>query len=237
MRIRVLLPSVAVLGLLACNGESSSKAEGDAKAKPRVVRGVDTKRIPVPNHGPDVMAGKVDKAVYPTVEGKFVAKFHDKPREFKHFSPGGNAAIYSEENKVGRITIEAAKDDTGYPRVEVTISHVRLDELELPVTFPLDKKAKKKVKAVGDEEPTFKIEYLEDGAHKWVMEPEETKAGENEVTLTKFEGRKLSGSLKARLHPRPEGMGEVVGIEHADFEVVLRLQGVKNAEPAVTPEG
>ena len=234
MRILVVLSSALALAATACDSNSAPDKTGETK-KPKVVRGVDLDRIPVPNHGPDVMAGKVDKAVKKTVEGKFIAKFHDKPREFRHFSPGGNAAVFSEENKVGRISIAAAKDDAGYPRVEVKITHVRLDELELPVTFPLTKKQRKKIKPVGDEEPTFEIVYLEDGARRWVLDPEETKAGENSVTLSKFEGRKLTGTLKAQLHPRAEGMGEIVGIKNADFEVQLRLQGVKpgpEAEPS-----
>jgi hypothetical protein len=216
---------VVLACLAGCDGNESTetKAEGN---EAKVVRGVDTKRIPVPNHGPKVMAGEVDKAVILSNPGKLEAKFHDKPRTFQQFSPGLNAATYSETNDVGRIMVTAAKDESGYPRLALRIENVRLDEMKLPVTFPLSRADKKKVPRIGDKDPAFSLQYEEDQVHTWNLDPK----SDHEVTLTSFEGKTLSGSFKARLLPKVETMGEVIEIEHAEFEVELRLRGIKQTE-------
>jgi hypothetical protein len=184
------------------------------------------------------MAAELDKTLRAWIPGKMSAKFPDKVRHFEYFAPGENAATYAAATDVGRLLLAGAETEDGFPLLEIRISNVRLDTLELPVTFPLDARTKKTFPRVGGEDPELSIRYYIDRARFWRLDPRDTLAGKNRVTLDSFAAGKLRGTLQARLVPNRDGMGEVLEITDGAFEIEPRLRGIRASkdDPAADAE-
>jgi hypothetical protein len=228
---------LAIVVALMAQGSSCGGADEPATPPKKVVRGVDVDRIPVPNHGPEVMAGEIDKARRISAPGKAEAEIDGKVQHFDAFGPGNNAATYDDETKAGRLVIRAGHGEGGFPRVDLRVENIRLDELEFPITFPVNKKQAKKLGdgVVEGKEPTLSIRFYHDQTHYWELDPAASKAGENELTLASFQGEVLTGKFRAKLIPHMPDSGKPIDLQAGTFEVKLRLSGVR-AGPEAAPD-
>lgn len=225
---RGLRPLVILALVVACDGDKE-------QPPPRKVeRRVDVDRIPVPNHGPEVMAGTQEKRRTVSAEGIIEAMIDGQHAEHTFLPFGMNAAIASEETGVARLTLVGSPTDAGYPALHLQFEGLRLDEVELPKTFEVvHDKAKKRPSKPAKKDVVPKILYYE--SERIVFETDPTREdGGFEITVESFEGKTVRGTFKGTLYPRVEHFGEPKTIDRGRFEVSLRLSGIEPAkEPGV----
>lgn len=209
--------SLLLASALACEG--SEKTE---KPPRKVERSVDVERIPVPNHGPEVMAGTPDRRRTKTAEGAIEAVIDGQHQDLRFLPYGKNAAIHAESTGVSRVTLAGARSDAGYPALHLVVENVRLDELELPATFTIGGEKKKKRKSG----PVPRILFYETERVVFEAGADQAKST-GEMTLEAFEGDTIRGAFEGTLHPRVEHFGEPKTIERGRFEVSLRLSGIE----------
>ncbi|MEM6291154.1 MAG: hypothetical protein AAGA54_07805 [Myxococcota bacterium] len=185
--------------------------------KPRAVKKkVDTDRIPVPNHSPQVMSdpGKPRRV---GMEATMEADFSGRRQHFTFFPKGENAAVYFEDKGTAWVRIEGALSEEGEPALTFKLDDLRLDTLKFPATFTVGE-AKKKA-------PTLAVEWEIGPAESW------STAGTSErpmtLTLERFEGRTLHGTFDGVLPPRAPNTAAPIVIENGTFAVNLRLTNVK----------
>jgi hypothetical protein len=201
---------------------------GEPAEPPRKVdRRVNVDRIPVPNHGPEVMAGTHEMRRTNSAEGVIEMMLDGAHVEQTFLPYGMNAAVASEKTGVSRLTLAGSPTDAGYPALHLKFEGLRLDQIELPKTFTRTPAgAKKRKRKAAPETKLPKILYYE--TEKIVFEADPEHEDEAfEITIDAFEGNVVSGTFEATLHPRVAHFGEPKRIERGRFEVALRLSGVE----------
>ncbi len=192
-------------------------------AKPRAVKKkVDTNRIPVPNHSPQVMSdpGKPRRV---SMEAKMEGDFSGRRQHFTFFPKGENAAVHFEDKGTSWVRIEGALSEEGEPSLTFKLEPLRLDTLKLPATF-----------VVGEGEKGAPVLTVD-----WVVGPSETWSGKGEterpmsLTLERFEGRTLRGTFEGILPPVAPNTASPVTVDNGTFAVNLRLT---NVEKGPTPK-
>ena len=216
--------TIVLLGAIACACD-----RGQEQAPPRQVdRRVDIDRIPVPNHGPEVMAGTHEMRRTKTAEGTMDAMIDEQHVELGFLPYGMNAAIASEATGVSRLTLVGSPTDAGYPALHLEFEGVRLDELELPKAFAPERDAGKTKKKP---EPLPKVLWFETEQIVFAADPTREE-DPFEITIESYEGNVVQGSFTAVVHPRAAHFGKPKRIERGRFEVALRLSGVELGKPA-----
>ncbi|MGH1346010.1 MAG: hypothetical protein ACRBN8_30885 [Nannocystales bacterium] len=221
MRSVVLLIAVSLLG--ACKDEAP-------KDPPRKVKkSVDTTRIPVPNHSPQVMSdpGKPRRV---TMKGTMEADLSGKRQHFVFFPRGDNAAVHYPDTGVSWVKLRGALTDEGTPSLVFSLDPLKLDTLEFPATFIAGETKKG--------EPKLVAKYEMGRVDQWTSEIDsETPM---RLTLESLTGRTLTGTFEGILAPKPPSKNEPVNIERGTFSVEVRLTNIARgekapAEPAKTP--
>jgi hypothetical protein len=224
---RTPLHNVMVLAALTC---ACGKKQDEPPPR-QVDRKVDINRIPVPNHGPEVMAGTHETRRTKTTEGMIEAMLDDQHVEHGFLPYGMNAAVTSEETGVSRVTLVGSPTDAGYPALHIELEGLRLDQLELPKTFTAARGDAKKGKSKKQPSVRPKILYYETEQIVFSADPEREEDPFS-VTIESYEGQTVRGTFEAVLHPRSAHFGKPKTVERGRFEVLLRLSGVEPKEPA-----
>jgi hypothetical protein len=213
--MRASILSLAVGLALAC------KSEEPAPAPKRVDRGVDLKKIPVPEHTPEMLSdpGKPRRVAMP---GSMQADVAGKTEHFAFMPKGVNAAVWAEETKVATVRITGQATTESGPTIQIAFENLRLDQTELPATFKTSDKGKAELS----------VRYEIDPVKWWEATPGK---GSAEVTLESFEGRRLVGTFKGTLDPMRPGFAEPLEVKDGSFEVELRLNGVDEGKSADEP--
>jgi len=213
MRSVVLLIAVSLLG--AC------KDEAPTPPPRKVNKGVDTTRIPVPNHSPEVMKdpGKPRRV---TMKGSMEADLSGRRQHFVFFPRGDNAAVDYPDTGVSRVKIRGALNDEGSPSLSFTLDPLKLDTVEFPATFIADP-AKKG-------EPGLVAIYEMGRADRWTSELESDKP--MRITFDSLTDRTLTGTFEGTLAPKPPSKNEPVRFERGTFSVELRLTNIARGEKA-----
>jgi hypothetical protein len=213
---------LVLAAVLACD-------RGEPAPTPRKVdRRVDTQRIPVPNHGPEVMAGTHEVRRTKSAEGIIEAMLDGDHVEHTFLPYGMNSAISSEKTGVSRLSLVGSPTDAGYPALHLVFEGLKLDEVELPKTFTNreDETTERKPKPKPKPKPAFpKILYYE--AEQVVFEANPDREESFEVTIEAFEGNTVRGTFEATVVPRAKHFGEPKRLESGRFEVTLRLSGIE----------
>ncbi len=178
---------------------------------------MDTKRIPVPNHSPEVMTdpGK-PRRVGQT--GTMEADVSGKRQHFTFFSKGKNAAVHFEDRGVSWVRLEGALNDDGTPFLSFELEPLRLDTLEYPATFT--------VGPVDEGQPQLEVRYEIDARTAWVADPQAQDTPMPTLTLVSYEGGKLSGTFEGTLYPLTPEQGPPMKLDHGSFEIELRRTGI-----------
>jgi hypothetical protein len=217
-RLQILFLAVTVL---ACGRDEPAPA-------PRRAAVVDVARIPVPDHGPEVMAGNREMRRTKSTEGVIEAMIDGDHVQHGFLPYGMNAAIASEETGVARLILAGSPTDAGYPALHLRFEGLRLDQVDLPKTFTNRNAPGKPGR--GPKVVFPKVEYHETEQIVFEAEPEREDAFE--VTLESFEGDTVRGTFEATLHPRVQHFGAPKRIERGRFEVMVRRSGI---EPGRSP--
>ncbi|MBV1859679.1 MAG: hypothetical protein KUG77_14795 [Nannocystaceae bacterium] len=219
MRSIVLLIAVSLLG--AC------KDEAPTPPPRKVNKGVDTTRIPVPNHSPEVMQdpGKPRRV---TMKGSMEADLSGRRQHFVFFPRGDNAAVHFPDTDVSRVKLRGALSDDGSPSLSFTLDPLKLDTLEFPATF-IAGAAKKG-------EPSFIATYEMGRADQWTSEVESEQP--MRITLDSLRDRTLTGTFEGTLAPKPPSKNEPVRFERGTFSIEVRLTNIPRGEktPTKTPK-
>ncbi len=217
MRRLVLLIAVFLGG--ACKDEAPT-------APPRKVnKGVDTTRIPVPNHSQDVMTdpGKPRRV---TMKGSMEADLSGKRQHFVFFPRGDNAAVHHPDTGVSWLKLRGALNDEGSPSLAFSLDPLKLDTLEFPATFiaGVPKKG----------EPGLVVTYEMGQSDQWTSEVESEQP--MRITIDSLQERTLSGTFEGTLAAKPPSKNEPVRVERGSFSVELRLTNIpRGPKPTDAP--
>lgn len=226
MRRLALLIAVSLVG--ACKDEAP-------KPPPRKVKkSVDTTRIPVPNHSPEVMKdpGKPRRV---TMKGSMEADLSGKRQHFVFFPRGDNAAVHYPDTGVSWVKLRGALNEDGSPSLAFTLDPLKLDTLELPATFIAGTAKKGK--------PGLVATYEMGSTDQWTSEVQSEQP--MRITIDSLTDRTLTGTFEGTLAPKPPSKNEPVRFERGTFSVEVRLTNIARgkkpgeppeaAEPAKTP--
>ena len=205
---------ICLLVLIACLG---CKTEEQTPPPKQVKKGVDVKKIPVPEHSPKKMTEPPPEPKRLDTKGRIDATIAGKAVHLNYMSPASNAAVYAEQTGVAFVKVRAKEDATSPVSLSIHLEHLRLDTTKLPATFTTGKKSKGKIQ--------LKVKYEIGTGKWWGAETGGQSDHAVEVTLEKFEGKTLSGTVKGKLEPRTPDMGEPLDVE-GKWSVDLRLNGV-----------
>lgn len=213
MRSVVLLIAVSLLG--AC------KDEAPAAPPRKVKKSVDTTRIPVPNHSPEVMKdpGKPRRV---TMKGSMEADLSGRRQHFVFFPRGENSAVHFPDTGVSRVKLRGALNDEGSPSLSFTLSGLKLDTLKFPATFLVGETKKG--------EPSLVATYEMGRADQWTSEVESDAP--MRITLDSLTDRTLTGTFEGTLAPKPPAKNEPVRFERGTFSIELRLTNIPRGEKA-----
>lgn len=212
---RDVLAASALGALLAATGCPKSEP---AEAPKKVERGVDTKKIPVPNHSPAQMndPGKPRRV---DTQGSMEAMVGGKKQVFTRLPRGLNAAAYSEETKVAWLKLRGSLDESGQPYLEIAVENFRVDTAKYPVTLTAAE--------AKDDQPQLRVTYRINASHWWKSDPTAADAKDVKLVLNSFDGTRMSGTFEGTLPPRVEEQGKPLVIEAGRFELDLRVKGIK----------
>lgn len=209
MRTRSIVASLLLAtACAACESET-------AKTPPRTVKKkVDTTRIPVPNHSPQVM-NDPGKPRRPSVEGKMDATVTGRMQHFTFFARGQNAAVFFADTGVAWLRVTGALSDEGTPSLSFKLETFNLGRARLPATYV--------VRKTKQSEPVLEAEYTTGPLHRWHSSLDTDQP--LTLTIDSFEDHTLRGTFSGVLLPENEGDKPVV-LEDGTFEVTLRLTNV-----------
>lgn len=213
MRSVVLLTALSFVG--AC------KDEAPAPPPRKVKKSVDTTRIPVPNHSPNVMndPGKPRRV---TMKGTMEADLSGKRQHFVFFPRGDNAAVHFPDTGVSRVKLRGALNEDGSPSLAFTLEPLKLDALKLPATFIAGETKKGETGLVA----TYEMGQTD----QWSSEIESDRP--MRITIDALTDRTLSGTFEGTLAPKPPSKNEPVRFERGTFSVEVRLTNIARGEKA-----
>lgn len=211
-----------VLASLACGDEP------DSKPPPKKVERADPDRIQAPHHSPQEMAEAPVKVRKVTASGKVEADIRGERRHYTFLPAGMNMAAHNAETGISRITLTAAEDESGYPKLVLRLDNVKLDELELPATFTAESSKK-------DGAPQLSVKLYRDDTRWWEAPTQGDAAKQTKVTIAEREDKTVRGTFEGFLEPRIEDLGEPVQLQNGTFEIELKHLGVSPASSQAAP--
>lgn len=170
-------------------------------------------------HGPGGPMAEPPPAVR-RAEGTIELTIDGTPQRIGFLPVGRNAAVSVASTGVSRVTIGGAESLAGTPSFSITLSGIKLDEIELPATFATpEAKAKPKAKAtipritwqVGDRRI---YRSSDDGSH-----------GPTKVVLESYAGGRVQGTFSGTLVMGDGKLDPPLSVV-GKFDVSLRLNGV-----------
>jgi hypothetical protein len=149
-----------------------------------------------------------------TASGSIEATIDGKPVTFSHLSYGRNALVDLPDRGVARVWLAGANERSGFPSLRISLEHVRLDGLALPVDLP---------GPAGSSSPaSIDIRWEPDNRRTWHNRPDAAESERARVRIESFDGTLVTGTFSATLQPKSKSFGPPVRIEHGRFSVTLR---------------
>lgn len=217
----------SVVLLIAVSSFGGCKDEAPDPPPRKVKKSVDTTRIPVPNHSPNVMKdpGKPRRV---TMKGTMEADLSGKRQHFVFFPRGDNAAVDFPDTGVSRVKLRGALNDEGSPSLAFTLDPLKLDASKLPATFIAGKTKKG--------EPALVATYEMGQTDQWSSEFDSEDP--MRITIDSLTDRTLSGTFEGTLAPRPPSKNEPIRFERGTFSIEVRLTNIARGEKmsAKTPQ-
>lgn len=222
-----VLVALFCASLGACGGGATpTPTETSA---PKVESRVDLEKLNVPEHSAADMAAR-DAPHVATTTGTLQATLNGHRQTFDTLTIGANAAIWASSTRVARVLVGGSQGTGSFPALRIVLEGVRLDTLTLPARFPLGTPAGAKPVVVPDDPqlprgaPRPRLVYEIEARKIWESDPDGPVVGE--VTIAKFDGKRIEGTFSAKLQPRSSAFGPPIDITDGTFAIDLRLNGV-----------
>jgi hypothetical protein len=219
-------PLVIAFGLCACGSSSAPPAPTPTAEQPKIERPT----AEIPDHDAKMLAPLGDEPMHTVAaQGSMSAVLNGTATSFTFLPYGSNVASWSEKTGVARLAISGAPSDRGVPMLRIVIENVRVDRLQLPVTFTVGSGQPAGAEPRPDT-PRPRMEYQLEERKSWLAGPDGDAVGA--VTIESYTGKRVKGSFKAKLTPRSSAFGPPIELSDGRFDIELRLQGI---EPGPTP--
>jgi hypothetical protein len=220
-------PLVISLGLFACGSSNAPPAPTPTAEQPKI----EQPAAEIPHHDAKMLAPLGEEPVRTVAaQGSMSATLNGTATSFTFLPYGSNVASWSEKTGVARLAISGAPSDRGVPMLRIVIENVRVDRLQLPVTFAIGSGQPAGTAEPRQDTPRARMEYQLEERKSWLGGPHGEAVGA--ITIESYTGKRVKGSFNAKLTPRSSAFGPPIEITEGRFDIELRLQGI---EPGPTP--
>lgn len=149
-----------------------------------------------------------------SASGSMTAKIDGKAVTFPFLPYGTNALIDVPERGIARVWLSGALEASGFPTLRISLEHVRLETLALPIDLSAAASAKPPAE--------IEIRYSTDDRRSWHSRSDAPEGERPHVRIESFDGTTVRGTFAATLQPKSKAFGGPMRIEDGRFALSLR---------------